>query len=171
MNYKKTKKIVTTALFMAIICVATLVVQIPSPATNGYFNLGDCFVLLAGWILGPAYGTIAAGVGSALADTITGYFVYVPATLIIKAIMSVIAYFIFKALKNKPIIGKIAGAVAAEAFMILGYFAYEALALGYGMGAALSIPSNLMQGLVSTVASVTLATAINKSKISKNLFN
>ena len=35
------------ALFAAIICVATIVVQIPTPATNGFFNLGDCFVIIA----------------------------------------------------------------------------------------------------------------------------
>ena len=28
-----------------------MVVQIPSPM-NGYVNLGDCFVLLSGWLLG-----------------------------------------------------------------------------------------------------------------------
>lgn len=171
MNFKKIQKIVTTALFMAIICVATLVIQIPSPATNGYFNLGDCFVLLAGWLLGPVYGMIASGVGSSLADAITGYVTYVPATLIIKALMAVIAYLIFKALKSKPLIGRVVGAVASECLMVLGYFAYEALILGYGMSAALSIPSNLMQGLVSVVASVTLATAISKVNTLNKLFN
>ena len=54
-----------TALFMALCCVATMVIQIPSP-TQGYVNLGDCVVLLSGWLLGPWYGIAAAGIGSAL---------------------------------------------------------------------------------------------------------
>lgn len=167
---EKTRKTVLTALFMAIICVATLVIQIPSPATNGYFNLGDCFVLLAGWFLGPVYGIIAAGVGSALADIITGYFLYVPATFFIKAIMALVAYFIYKALNSKPFFGKIASTVTAEIIMVLGYFAYEATVLGYGIAAAASVPSNALQGIVGVASSVALASAIEKSNILKNLF-
>lgn len=155
---------------MAIICVATLVIQIPAPATNGYFNLGDCFVLLAGWFLGPVYGFIAAGVGSALADIITGYFLYAPATFVIKALMALVAYFIYKALKSKPFIGKVTGTVTAEILMVLGYFAYEAAVLGYGLAAAASIPTNIVQGIVGVAASVTLASAMEKSRTLKKLF-
>ena len=40
------KKLVLAAMFAALSCVATMVIQIPSPM-SGYVNLGDCFVLLA----------------------------------------------------------------------------------------------------------------------------
>ena len=52
MNDKKIRKLVLAALLAALVCVATMVVQIPSPM-QGYVNLGDCFVLLSGWLLGP----------------------------------------------------------------------------------------------------------------------
>lgn len=77
---KKTLKLVRAAMFCALSCVATMVIRIPSPM-NGYVNLGDCFVLLGGWILGPYYGFLAGGVGSALADFLLGYGHYVPAHL------------------------------------------------------------------------------------------
>ena len=60
----KTKEIVLAALMAALACVATMVIKIPSPL-NGYINLGDCIVLVAGWILSPAWGFLAAGIGSA----------------------------------------------------------------------------------------------------------
>ena len=47
MNDKKIRKLVLAALLAALVCVATMVVQIPSPM-QGYVNLGDCFVLLSG---------------------------------------------------------------------------------------------------------------------------
>ena len=47
-----TKKIVIAALLAALTCVATMVIKIPSPL-QGYLNLGDCIVLLAGWMLSP----------------------------------------------------------------------------------------------------------------------
>lgn len=75
MTNKAIRTLVLAALFAALACVATMVIQIPSPM-NGYVNLGDCFVLLAGWVLGPVYGSLAAGIGSALADMFTGYMHY-----------------------------------------------------------------------------------------------
>ena len=62
------KKIVLAAMFAALACVATMVINIPIPATGGYINLGDCIVILSGWLLGGAYGAAAGGIGSMLAD-------------------------------------------------------------------------------------------------------
>lgn len=170
MKLQKMQRLVIAALFTAIVCVATFIVKIPSPATNGYFNLGDCFVLLSGWLLGPVYGTLAAGLGSALADILSGYAQYAPATFIIKALMAVAAFSLYKVMTNKPFIAKIFGGFAAEAIMVLGYFGYEAVILQYGLAAAGSIFSNVMQGIVGIVAAISVATAIEKNKTLRSFF-
>lgn len=90
-----TQKIVISSLFAALICVATMLIKIPSPL-KGYINLGDGIVLLAAWILPLPYGLVAAGLGSALADLFSGYAVYAPATFIIKALMAVVTYYFYK---------------------------------------------------------------------------
>ena len=77
----KTKKIVMTALFAALACVATMSIRIPTPGTSGYIHPGDAIVILAGIILGPAYGFLAAGIGSCLADLLGGYFVWLHCSL------------------------------------------------------------------------------------------
>ena len=77
MSDKKIRTMVTAAVLAALSCVATMVVQIPSPM-NGYVNLGDCFVLLSGWLLGPWWGAAAGGIGSMLADLLLGYGHYAP---------------------------------------------------------------------------------------------
>ena len=169
MKIEKIKKIVFAALMTAIICVATFIVQIPVPATGGYVNLGDCFVILSGYMLGGLYGTLAAGLGSALADILAGYVQYAPATFIIKAIMALAFYYIYKALSKAlgeklSIVSKIISAVIAEIIMVGGYFAYEAVVLHYGLSAAASIVPNLMQGLVAIIASVIISTAFDKLK-------
>ncbi len=164
MKLQKLQNLAIAALLTAAVCVATFVVKIPSPATNGYFNLGDCFVLLSGWLLGPVYGALAAGLGSALADILSGYAQYAPATFIIKALMAVSVYFIMNAICKKPLIGKILGSIVAETIMILGYFGYEAVILGYGIAAAGSILSNVMQGIVGAVAGIAVTSAIQKNK-------
>nr|MBQ4319945.1 ECF transporter S component [Clostridia bacterium] len=118
-----TKKIVMAALMAALACAATMVIKIPSPL-KGYLNLGDCIVLVAGWILSPAYGFLAAGLGSALADVFSGYVTYAPATFVIKGLMAPVAFYGFKLLSRKfgNYVSEIISGAAAETVMILGYF-------------------------------------------------
>ena len=40
-------KIVITALFAALACVATMIIKVPTVGTNGYVNIGDTIVLVA----------------------------------------------------------------------------------------------------------------------------
>lgn len=168
MNDQKTKKLVLAALFAALCCVLTMVVQIPVPATGGYVNLGDCAVLLAGWMLGPLYGGAAAGVGSMLADLFSGYAYFAPGTFAVKLLMAVAAALIFRAVHGRrdggAFVPRAVSALAAETIMVLGYFAYEGLILGYGMGAVGAIPGNLIQGGFGLVASVLLAQALARSR-------
>ena len=91
MENNKTKKIVMAAMFAALCCVATMIIKIPSPL-KGYLNLGDCIVLLSGFMLSPVYAFLAAGLGSALADLLGGYVAFAPATFIIKALMKEMIY-------------------------------------------------------------------------------
>ena len=56
--HTKTKKIVITALFAALTCVATMIIHIPSPL-HGYINLGDVIVLAAGFVTAFAVSLVA----------------------------------------------------------------------------------------------------------------
>ena len=162
MSDKKIRTMVTAAVLAALACVATMVVQIPSPM-NGYVNLGDCFVLLSGWLLGPWWGAAAGGIGSMLADLLLGYGHYAPGTLIIKGAMSLVAALIFKAF-GKNTAGALVSGVAAEIIMVAGYFGYAALLLGKGIGAAASIPGNLVQGAMGLVIGLVLFVLLKRSK-------
>ena len=96
-----TKRIVMTALFAALACVATMSIRIPTPGTNGYIHPGDAIVILSGIILGPVYGALAAGLGSAMSDLLGGYFIYVPITFIIKALIAMLSGYAFKKISHK----------------------------------------------------------------------
>ena len=159
------RKMVLTALFAALTCVATMLIQIQMPATQGYVNIGDCFVLLGAWVLGPWFGAFAGGVGSALADLLAGYPHYIPGTLLIKALMAVIAALLYRQLRKKDhYVVLVVGGVTAELWMVLGYFVYAWLILGKGLAAASSIPGNLLQGVIGLVAAIALVAALRESK-------
>lgn len=144
MRASRWSRLVYTALFTALTTVATLVIQVPSPM-SGYVNLGDAMVLLSAWILGPVYGTAAAGIGSMLADLLSGYAYYAPGTLVIKCLMAFVAAQVFLVLKDKvkgKHFAKVVSGLLAEIIMVAGYFGYAGLILGNGLSAALSIPGN-----------------------------
>ena len=117
MNDKKIRKLVFAALLAALVCVATMVVQIPSPM-QGYVNLGDCFVLLSGWLLGPWYGFAAGGIGSMLADLFLGYAHYAPGTLVIKGLVALLAALLYEKLGRSPA-ARIASGVVGEIVNVL----------------------------------------------------
>lgn len=165
----KTKKLIMAALFAAITCMATLV-QFPMPLV-GYINLGDCFVLLGAWILGPFYGAAAAGVGSVLGDVISGFAAYAPFTFVIKTSMAIVAYYIVGKRKvlSPCIIRRLLSALLAEIIMVSGYFLTECFVFGLGLGAAASIPYNCIQGAAGIIGAILLFIPIGKIKIFKEL--
>ena len=160
-----TQKIVIAALLAALTCVATMIIKIPSPL-KGYLNLGDCVVLLAGWMLSPVYGFLAAGLGSALADLFSGYVVYAPATFLIKGLMALVAFYGFKLLHNKigNLPSRIIAGTVAEAIMILGYFVFEGFLYGF-RPSIVNIPANGVQGAAGIILGCILIKAFEKSKI------
>ena len=161
----KSQKIVMASLIAALCCVATMIIKIPSPL-KGYLNLGDCVVLLSGWILSPAYGFAASGIGSALADVFSGYAVYAPATFVIKGIMALIAHICFNRMYNK--IGntpsRIIGGILAEIEMILGYFLFEGFMYGFAPSVVNILP-NGVQGIAGLIIGVILVKIFDKAKI------
>lgn len=159
----KTKKLVMAALMAALTCVATMIIRIPSPL-KGYINLGDCVVLIAGWLLSPAYAFLAAGIGSALADMISGYMVYIPATFMIKGLMAVIAYYGYKFLyrKNNSLPARITSGLVAEIVMVLGYFVFEGCLYGFAPSIA-NIPANSVQGIAGLAIGVALMKMFEKN--------
>ena len=161
----KTKHIVMAALMAALTCVATMIIKIPSPL-NGYINLGDCIVLVSGWLLLPAWGFFAAGFGAALADILSGYAIYAPATFLIKGCMALAAFYGFQFLCNKcnKLISRILCGIIAEAIMVLGYFIFEGFLYGFGP-AAVNIPANLVQGSAGIIISIVLMKLFDKSKL------
>ena len=160
MKNKKLLFSLYASLFAALVAVATMIIKIPTP-TGGYVNIGDGFVLLSGWMLGPVWGTLAAGIGSMLADLI-GYPIYAPATFVIKALMVVVAVLIKNGFHKLPTVWRaFLSGVAAELVMALGYFLYEILLYG-AASALLNVPFNLVQGAIAVVAAMVLSFVLSR---------
>ena len=137
------KKLTMAGVMAALVFVMTYIPKVPVPVTGGYVHLGDGAVFLAALLLGPL-GIPAAVIGSGLADILGGYLVYALPTMLIKALMALIAWRIWK--PDSWLRAAIAF-IAAEAVMVCGYFAFEAIL--YGAAAAwAAVGPNCIQGLM-----------------------
>lgn len=165
---KQLRKLVLAALLAALTCVATMVIQVPVPLA-GYLHFGDCFVLLSGWVLGPVWGAVAAGIGSALADILTGYAIYAPATLIIKAAVALVAALLFTLLKKRmkgTLLPCLISSILAELIMVGGYFLYTWLIVGSTVAAVVvTLPADFIQASSGIVAGTVLMTLIRRMKL------
>lgn len=170
---KRSLNLVYTAMLTALVCVATMIIRVPTIGTNGYVNIGDTMVMLSAWMLGGPFGAAAAGIGSGLADLLAGYAAYVPGTTIIKALMGFAIsamYIILKKIRLPIVFILILSGFVGEVIMVAGYFLYESSILGYGLAAAASIPSNIVQGVTCLVLGAVLATVLSRIPMFKGMF-
>ncbi len=156
-------KLIKAAVFAALACVCTMMIAIPLGG-GGYANLGDTIVIAAGFFGGSVFGPLAAAIGSALADILSGYAVYAPATFVIKGLMALIVSLICKNVsKNGFSWQLIPAAVVAEIIMVLGYFVFETFVYDISIAIA-DIPGNSVQGVCAIVFSSVLVSVLNANK-------
>lgn len=158
MESLKIRKIAHSAVMAAMVCAATMVIRVPSP-TGGYVNPGDALVLLCGWLLGPWYGGAAGGLGTMLADLLAGYAHYAPGSLLIKGLEAVAAGLLFRSL-GRGLRAQVVSGFIGGIIMTAGYFGYTALLLGRGLGAAASVPGNLVQAALGLVLGILIERAL-----------
>lgn len=165
----KTHKLIIAALLTALVTVATMAFQVPIPATKGYINLGDTVIFIAALVLGPRYGAVAGGIGSALADLLSPYAVWAPFTLVIKGLEGfIVGYVFYKLFAAKNNIGSRALAmVLGGLWMAAGYFAAEVML--YGLPAALvELPGNVFQALGSAALALPVVEVLSRVNVLKN---
>ena len=177
----KTFRIVFIAMMAAIIFVVTLL-RFPLLGTKVHFANAIC--LLAGLLLGPLNGGLAAGLGSAIYDaTMGGYdLAQTLITFVSKFLMAAIcALLAGKAEKGKSrrvLTACIAGALSYVALYMLKTFVYQAFVYGYPMDAVwatmlLKLPGSLINAAAAILAApifyATLRPALQKAGIWEKL--
>ncbi|OQY03030.1 MAG: hypothetical protein B6I22_12430 [Desulfobacteraceae bacterium 4572_123] len=165
----------TTAIvagLIALSAIATMVIRIPIPATTGYFNIGDVFVVLAGLWLGPLAGALVGGLGPTIADAI-GFPIFIPATLVTKGLEGFLVGLIAARAKDSALTLRTIAAFVGGLTVVAGYFVFEAYiypAMGKSMpafaitdiGAAIvEIFPNTVQGVIGAVGGLALWKALS----------
>jgi uncharacterized repeat protein (TIGR04002 family) len=149
---KNLKNMIYTAVFAALICVATMF-SIKGP--GGYYHIGDSFIYIAAVCLPFPYASIAGALGGSLADLLSGYAIWIIPTFIIKSVIALNFTNQSKILCKRNLFALlIAGAITVS-----GYCAAAFIILDFAAAVA-EIYGNIAQAAVSAVIFITLSPAI-----------
>lgn len=157
-----TRELAASAIMGALVAVTTMLIQIPIPATEGFFNIGDAMVMVAALTFGPIVGAMAGGIGSALADFIGGWYIWVPFTLVIKGIEGFLAGYILRINEGNNGISRLVLAwLVGGLEMVGGYFLVQVYM--YGFNAALvEVPFNFVQMAAGGLVGIPVTLALRK---------
>lgn len=156
----KVIQICETAMMMALVFVVTRFIQIPIPL--GYFNVGNCVILLFCVLLPSPYGIIGGSLGSALAD-LTSYPVYTVPTLLIKAVMPILFYIIADRFQNKKT-GYIVAAAFSTLIPLFGYTITGGIIYGSIYTGLAQFPGLLLEYIANLVIFSILLSPVKEMK-------
>lgn len=142
-----TKLLCRAAIAIAMVFVITRFIQIPIPL--GYFNIGNCVILLFCSILPLGYGVAMGSLGSALAD-LTSFPIYTLPTLLIKAAMPLVFYgFIRRKSSNK--LAVCLGAYISMLIPLIGYTVTGMILYGGFEAGLAQVPGLVIEYIVNAV--------------------
>ena len=104
--------------------------------------------------------------GAGLADLLSGYSIWAPGTIIIKALTAFCFTNKLDKLVNKR---NVLGIVLALVLCVGGYYLYEAIITGNFAAPALGIPGYLTQVALSSVVYLALGAALDRAGLKKKL--
>ena len=152
------KLITITGIFTAIVYVLTAYLHIPSH--QGYIHVGDGFIYMSACLLPLPYAAFVGGMGAMLADCLTGFAMWAPASVVIK----VATVMFFSSKKDKIInVRNIFALIPAALLCAGGYYLYEALLLGDFRAPLVGILPSFIQSASSSLLFIILGLATDKT--------
>ena len=162
-------RLTTAALVAALVFLFTFLIKVPT--VLGYIHLGDALVLLYA-ATGDPLALVAGALGEGLADLAGGYYQYIPATVLIKALIAlplVLGNRKQEAPEKKLLTRRNALlSLPSVPITLGGYFIIDYL-LG-GAYAFTALGTNAVQAVGSLLVLAVLATAFDRSGMRDRLY-
>ena len=157
MKNKKVRLTCISGIFTALVFVVTAYLHIPT--VNGYIHVGDGLIYLAACLLPWQY-SIAVGAGGALlADCLTGFAIWAPGSVVIKALTALL----FSS-KGKKLMSLRNWLMLIPAAIICagGYYLYESIIYNNFVASLVGIPASLTQSVASSILFVAIGLTFDK---------
>jgi uncharacterized membrane protein len=159
--------VATVAVMTAVTAVFTIMIRVPIPATKGYFNLSDVAIFFSAFTLGPFSAAIAGGLGTALADVVSGFPQWAPISLLAHGLEGLLAGLVATAAARQApeirqggrvvvawVVASFVGSVVMIGMYLAGGFVVE------GGAAVTEVPFNVVQAVVGAVVGSGLSVVV-----------
>ena len=164
MKNNKIKYMCIAGVLTALVFVVTAYLHIPM--YNGYIHFGDGIIYLAACLLPLPYAVAVGAGGAVLSDCLTGFAIWAPASVIIKALTTLL----FSSKKDTIINIRNSLVLLPAAILCAGgYYLYEALLYGNFVAPLASISSNIIQSIASSIVFVIAGIAMDKMNVKSKL--
>ena len=164
MKKQKTRLMCLSGVFATLVFVVTAYLHIPT--YNGYVHVGDGFIFLAACLLPLPYSVFVGAIGAMLADLLTGFAIWAPGSMVIKALVALL--FSSKGKKILTLRNTLM-LIPAAVISIAGYYFYEVLITGSFLASLSGIPGSTIQAVTSSLVFVAAAIAMDKVHIKTTL--
>ncbi len=166
-------RIALAAVLAAVTVLSTYFVKIPIPITRGYVHLGDVAIYFAAFTFGPITALVAGGVGTAIADLISGYSQYAPISLVVHGLQGLAVGLIAVALVGgemqgasqiipRWILAIVLAFLAGSVILCGGYLIAEIFMYGFG-AAIVEVLPNVGQSIAGMVGAIPLTLAVRRA--------
>lgn len=157
MKNKHTRLMCIAGVFTALVFVVTAYLHIPT--NNGYIHVGDGLIYLSACILPWPYAMAVGAGGALLADCLTGFAIWAPGSVVIKAVTALL----FTNKGNKIMAWRNWLALIPAAIICAGgYYLYEFLLYGNFIAPLAGIPASLTQSVTSSILFVVIGLTVDK---------
>ena len=156
-------KVAMVAILTAVVVVFTMIVKIPT--AKGYLNLCDVAVCFIAFTFGPWTALISAGLGSALADLISGYAQWAPISFVCHGLEGLLVALIALERVDRKIgwFRKICAALVSLVCVAGGYYVLSGLFISGFTVALAEVPWNLVQSGVGVALGLAVSRAVKKA--------
>ena len=144
----KTMTLVVDAMFIALVFVATWLINIRLPlvGSGGLIHLGNVPLFIGGMLFGRRTGAIAGAFGMAIFDLMSGWTAWAPFTFVIVGSMGyVIGWIAEKKPFKMGMVNHVLSVILAIIIKVAGYYFAEVILYGNWIAPIGSIPGNIIQ--------------------------
>lgn len=160
----RTPLLTLTAVYAALIYVFTAFLHIPN--WTGYIHAGDVILFLAASMLPPGYAAAAGAIGAGTADLLSGYAIWAPGTVVIKALTALC----FTA-KSKGFLCRRNYIALLPSFLLCagGYYLYESMVTGNMAAPLAGIPGYLTQTVLSALLYILVGKSFDRINLKERI--
>ncbi|OMC81116.1 ECF transporter S component [Viridibacillus sp. FSL H8-0123] len=162
----RTFNLILTSMLIALVFVATLLlnIKLPITANGGLVHLGTAMLFIVSILFGPKKGAIAGAIGMGLFDLVSGWTLWAPFTILTRGLQGyIVGKIAWSNGRNGRSMGfNLLATIISVPFMLAGYYICEGVIFSSWIVPAASIPGNIVQNVVGICAAIPVCAVLKK---------